>query len=200
MPYQIFVFKIMWPGQTPLTTFHALSDRSFKIHALLEKNFLKFHSSLNIQCIHDTCDCDQKWPIQSVVVAVVVVVVVVVVFDRSPCYQGFLHQSSAFSVPSYLSFLFTVGIGNFIVNMLIIIYMLFKSSNVQNLLKLLQELDYGNLMPEMKKKMGVTMLVSEISCVVNRAKLPNLVNVALIEFVILLEKNEGLSTTGRKTL
>ena len=55
-------------------------------------------------------------------------------------------------------------------------------------------------MPEMKKKMGVTMLVSEISCVVNRAKLPNLVNVALIEFVILLEKNEGLSTTGRKTL
>ena len=61
MPCQIFVFKIMWPGQTPLTTFHALSDRSFKIHALLEKNFLKFHSSfisysLNIQCIHDTCD------------------------------------------------------------------------------------------------------------------------------------------------
>ena len=27
-----------------------------------------------------------------------------------------------------------------------------KSSNVQNLLKLLSELDYGNLMPEMKKK------------------------------------------------
>ena len=44
-----------------------------------------------------------------------------------------------------------------------------KSSKVQNLLKHLWELDYGNLMPEMhnNNKMGVTTLVLEISCVVD---------------------------------
>ena len=38
-------------------------------------------------------------------------------------------------------------------------------------------------MPEMPKKLGVTKLVSEISCVVNRAKLPNLVIVAVVGFI-----------------
>ena len=46
-------------------------------------------------------------------------------------------------------------------------------------------------------KLGVTTLVSVISCAVDHAKLPNLVSVAVIGF---LEKNESLSITGRKTM
>ena len=48
-------------------------------------------------------------------------------------------------------------------------------------------------MPEMKKEKEKTLLVSEISCVIDQ--LPNVVMVHLR-----LEKNESLSTTGRKTL
>ena len=48
-------------------------------------------------------------------------------------------------------------------------------------------------MAEMEKKIGVTKLISEISCVVDRAKLPNLVNVAAVGFIY-------FSTTGRKML
>ena len=43
-------------------------------------------------------------------------------------------------------------------------------------------------MPEMQKKLGVTGLVSEISCVVDRAKLPNLVNVAAVGFIYFWQK------------
>ena len=43
-------------------------------------------------------------------------------------------------------------------------------------------------MTEMQKKLGVTTLVSVISCVVNRAKLTNLVNVAVVEFIYFWRK------------
>ena len=43
-------------------------------------------------------------------------------------------------------------------------------------------------MPEMHKKLGVTRLVSEISCVVDRAKLPNLVIVAVVGFIYFWRK------------
>ena len=49
------------------------------------------------------------------------------------------------------------------------------------------------------KKLGVTTLVSEISCVVDHAKLPHLViDIAVVGFIYFSEKNESLSTTGRK--
>ena len=55
-------------------------------------------------------------------------------------------------------------------------------------------------MPEMQKnKLGVTTIISEISCVVDHAKLPNLVIVAIVGFIYFW-KNESLSTIGRKTL
>ena len=43
-------------------------------------------------------------------------------------------------------------------------------------------------MPEMPKKSGVTRLVSEISCVVDHAKLPNLVTVAVVGFIYVWRK------------
>ena len=43
-------------------------------------------------------------------------------------------------------------------------------------------------MPEMQKKLGVTTLVLEISCVVDHAKLPNLVNVAVLGFIYFWRK------------
>ena len=43
-------------------------------------------------------------------------------------------------------------------------------------------------MPEMQKQLGVTTLVSEISCVVDRAKLPNLVIVAVVGFIYFWRK------------
>ena len=43
-------------------------------------------------------------------------------------------------------------------------------------------------MPEMQKKLGVTTLVSEISCVVDHAKLPNLVIVAVVGFIYFWRK------------
>ena len=47
--------------------------------------------------------------------------------------------------------------------------------------------------------MGVTRLVSEIRCVVDHAKLPNLVIVAVNSRLHLLsEKNESLAITGRR--
>ena len=65
-----------------------------------------------------------------------------------------------------------------------------KSSNIQNLLKFLKELDYWSLMPEMenKNKLGVITLVSEISSVVHHAKLPNFVIVAVLGFICFLKK------------
>ena len=58
----------------------------------------------------------------------------------------------------------------------------------------------GTLCQKCKNKLGVTTLVSGISCVVAHAKLPNLDTVAVLGFILLLEKNERLSTTGRKML
>ena len=56
-------------------------------------------------------------------------------------------------------------------------------------------------MPEMhKKEFGVTRLVSEIRCVVDLAKLSNLFHCSRRGGHLLLEKNESLSTTERKTL
>ena len=46
----------------------------------------------------------------------------------------------------------------------------------------------GILCQKCKNKLGVTMLVSEISCVVDHAKLPNLVNVAVIGFIYFWRK------------
>ena len=46
----------------------------------------------------------------------------------------------------------------------------------------------GTLCQECKKKLGVTTLISEISCVVDHAKLPNLVDVALIWFIYFWRK------------
>ena len=43
-------------------------------------------------------------------------------------------------------------------------------------------------MPETQKKLGVTRLVSEISCVVDRATLPNLVIVAVAGFIYFWRK------------
>ena len=43
-------------------------------------------------------------------------------------------------------------------------------------------------MPEMQKKSGVTRLVSEISCVVDHAKLPNLVIVAVVGLIYFWRK------------
>ena len=43
-------------------------------------------------------------------------------------------------------------------------------------------------MPEMPKELGVTTLVSEIICVVDHAKLPNLVIVAVFDFIFFLRK------------
>ena len=43
-------------------------------------------------------------------------------------------------------------------------------------------------MPEMQKELGVTMLVSEISCVVDHAKLSNLVIVAFARFIYFCRK------------
>ena len=43
-------------------------------------------------------------------------------------------------------------------------------------------------MPEMQNKLGVTTLVSEISCVVDHAKLPNLVIVAIVGFIYFWKK------------
>ena len=40
----------------------------------------------------------------------------------------------------------------------------------------------------MQKQLGVTTLVSEISCVVNHAKLPNLVIVAVVDFIYFWRK------------
>ena len=57
-------------------------------------------------------------------------------------------------------------------------------------------------MPEMqstKNKSGVTTLVWEISCVVDHAKLPNLVIVAIVGFIYFWRKI-SLLTTGRKML
>ena len=46
-------------------------------------------------------------------------------------------------------------------------------------------------MPEMQKKSGVTTLVSEISCVVDHAKLSNLVIVAIVAFIYFWRKMKG---------
>ena len=43
-------------------------------------------------------------------------------------------------------------------------------------------------MPEMPKNLGVTMLVLKISCVVDNAKLPDLVNVAVLWFIYFWRK------------
>ena len=43
-------------------------------------------------------------------------------------------------------------------------------------------------MPEMQKRLGVTRLVSEMSCVVDHAKLQNLVIVAVIGFIYFWRK------------
>ena len=43
-------------------------------------------------------------------------------------------------------------------------------------------------MPEMQKELGVTMLISEISCVVYHAELPNLVIVAVVRFIYFWRK------------
>ena len=50
----------------------------------------------------------------------------------------------------------------------------------------------------MPKKLGVTTLFLEISCAVDQAKLPNLVNV--VNGAIVGLKNESLATTAKKTL
>ena len=47
-------------------------------------------------------------------------------------------------------------------------------------------------------KLGVTTLVPEISCVVDHAKLPNLVIIAVVGFIYFWRKNESLLTTGSK--
>ena len=75
-----------------------------------------------------------------------------------------------------------------------------KSSNIQNLLKLLKELDYGSLMPEMEKKnkLGVITLVSEISCVVHHAKLPHFVIVAVLGFIYFLRKMKAFRTLAER--
>ena len=46
----------------------------------------------------------------------------------------------------------------------------------------------GTLCQKCKKKLGVTTLVSEISCVVDHAKLPNLVIVAVVGFIYFWRK------------
>ena len=46
----------------------------------------------------------------------------------------------------------------------------------------------GTLCQKWKKKLGVTTLVSEISCVVDHAKLPNLVIVAIVGFIYFWRK------------
>ena len=58
-----------------------------------------------------------------------------------------------------------------------------KSSNVQNLFNFFVAIKLWEPYARNAKKSGVTMLVSEISCVVDHAKLPNLVTVAVVGFI-----------------
>ena len=63
-----------------------------------------------------------------------------------------------------------------------------KSSNVQNFLNFWKSSIMGTLCQKWKKKLGVTTLVSEISYVVDHAKLPNLVIVAVLKFICFWRK------------
>ena len=57
----------------------------------------------------------------------------------------------------------------------------------------------GTLWQKCKKTLGVTTLVSEINCVVDHAKLPNLVIVAVVSFIYLWRKMKAFQPLEEHT-